>query len=623
MKKILLRSACAMALVFGAVAFEVTTIEPAAAQGDYGIGFDQFHDRLARHGDWVYSDRWGLVWIPFDVPSDFRPYDTDGYWAYTYDYGLTWVSDYDWGDIVFHYGRWVDDPDDGWLWIPGYEWAPAWVIWRSNGAYTGWMPMPPDDAFLGYGGGGFGIGVGFSFGNWDTNTWFGYERWYGRGYGRDRFARNWVFVPTGHMADRDFRRYEAPRGRNFDFIRRGRNITNYTVVNNYVVNRSVDPRILERASGRPLVQVHVEAIVHDPHLVVRADVGRDVQRHMRDENPHGRGLEGSAPPPPDKVTSALSTDLHVHNGQKPPHLFTRSTITEAPLSKGPANGTMGGQNGMGTGSGHTGNAGAMGNGAPGNGNSSNGMPNNGTPGNGRPGHHRFDNMNGPSGGNGTMQGGSMQGGSMQGGAMSGASGNGSGGETPNPRHHRDEMGGSPMNGGAGGAQGNGTPNNGTPNNGTPNNGTPNNGTPNNGTPNNGTLDNGRPGHRRFDNMNGPSGGNGAMQGGSMQGGSMQGGATNGAGGNGSGGETPYQRHHRDDMGGAPVNGGAVQGGTMQGSPPPPPPPRERMMTNPATTGGASGGGQGAQGGGNPPPPDKGDHPKGERHKPDKPDNNPQ
>ena len=49
-----------------------------------------------------------------------------------------------WGDVAFHYGRWVDDPEDGWLWIPGYTWSPGWVVWRSNGQYVGWMPAPPD-----------------------------------------------------------------------------------------------------------------------------------------------------------------------------------------------------------------------------------------------------------------------------------------------------------------------------------------------------------------------------------------------------------------------------------------------------------------------------------------------
>lgn len=75
--------------------------------------YNDFHDQLAQYGDWVYSDRWGEVWIPADVPDDFHPYSTAGHWVDTEDYGWIWQSDYRWGDIAFHYGRWVNDPYDG------------------------------------------------------------------------------------------------------------------------------------------------------------------------------------------------------------------------------------------------------------------------------------------------------------------------------------------------------------------------------------------------------------------------------------------------------------------------------------------------------------------------------
>ena len=103
----------------------LTAAVPAQAQEQSDVGFDSFHDELAQYGDWVYSDRWGLVWQPADVPDDFRPYYSGGHWAYTDAYGWTWASDYEWGDIAFHYGRWVDDPYDGWMWIPGYSWSPG------------------------------------------------------------------------------------------------------------------------------------------------------------------------------------------------------------------------------------------------------------------------------------------------------------------------------------------------------------------------------------------------------------------------------------------------------------------------------------------------------------------
>src|SRR6185437_4903781 len=128
----------ASAIALSAVPLAWSTV-PAFSQQE--VSFDAFHDALAPDGDWVYSDRWGEVWVPENVPDDFHPYYTAGRWIDTDEYGWLWQSDYDWGDITFHYGRWVNDPDDGWLWIPGYVWSPGWVIWRSNDRDTGWMPM--------------------------------------------------------------------------------------------------------------------------------------------------------------------------------------------------------------------------------------------------------------------------------------------------------------------------------------------------------------------------------------------------------------------------------------------------------------------------------------------------
>jgi hypothetical protein len=57
--------------------------------------------------------------------------------------GLTWDSLEPWGDIPYHYGRWVELDSPGWCWVPGYDWAPAWVSWRCNDDYIGWAPLPP------------------------------------------------------------------------------------------------------------------------------------------------------------------------------------------------------------------------------------------------------------------------------------------------------------------------------------------------------------------------------------------------------------------------------------------------------------------------------------------------
>ncbi len=295
------------------------------------VSFDSFHDQLAPYGYWLYSDRWGVVWQPWDVTPDFRPYYTAGHWAYTDDYGWYWQSDYTWGDIPFHYGRWVNDPDDGWLWIPGYVWSPGWVVWRSNEQYIGWMPMPPDEAFLG-GRGDFGIGgsiggVSFRFGLGEVGGFYGYSRWYGPDYDENRFARNWIFVGAGHMADRDYRPYVVNNNMQvINIIHQTRNITNYTVVNNYVVNKSVDVHVVERAAGRPIPVVRAAMIVRHPNLVTRVDVGQRVQLRMRAAAPRGMGVANSAPPPPATVINKLSVNVRPVNGHAPVHLFTRAAV---------------------------------------------------------------------------------------------------------------------------------------------------------------------------------------------------------------------------------------------------------------------------------------------------------
>ena len=46
----------------------------ADTRGGDVVSFQSFHRTLSAHGDWVYSDRWGEVWVPADVPNDFHPY---------------------------------------------------------------------------------------------------------------------------------------------------------------------------------------------------------------------------------------------------------------------------------------------------------------------------------------------------------------------------------------------------------------------------------------------------------------------------------------------------------------------------------------------------------------------
>jgi hypothetical protein len=80
------------------------------------------------------------------VGDAFVPYVSRGRWALDMQGNWVWQSDYPFGWVVFHHGRWVDVPGIGWAWIPGYLYSPAWVVWGSPAAtiaYVGWAPMGP------------------------------------------------------------------------------------------------------------------------------------------------------------------------------------------------------------------------------------------------------------------------------------------------------------------------------------------------------------------------------------------------------------------------------------------------------------------------------------------------
>lgn len=108
------------------------------------ISVQTFYDELLPYGDWINTPDYGYVWRPYiNTREEFKPYSSGGNWAYT-DLGWTWVSDYQWGWAVFHYGRWYFDDYLGWMWVPGNEWAPAWVTWGSFNDLWAWAPMGPN-----------------------------------------------------------------------------------------------------------------------------------------------------------------------------------------------------------------------------------------------------------------------------------------------------------------------------------------------------------------------------------------------------------------------------------------------------------------------------------------------
>jgi hypothetical protein len=278
------------------------TTPPAAAQANVSISFGYFYDELAPYGQWSHHPRWGDVWRPRE--ANFRPYHK-GHWDYTDRYGWVWSSAYVWDDIPSHYGRWVYDPSDGWLWIPGYVWAPAWVVWRSGGGYVGWFPMPPDDAFL--------AGDEVYRTNWDDwDRGYGYLDWYGPSYGPNWLISIGVFVNESHFADRDFSRYVAAPAQVATFVNNTRNVTNYVTVNNYIVNRSVDPAQIAKASGRQIRPVPASDVVKTNVPIEPVNVGRQVQQQERRQ--HGGDPKAS---PRARAVALPPSTAHANAGPAP------------------------------------------------------------------------------------------------------------------------------------------------------------------------------------------------------------------------------------------------------------------------------------------------------------------
>ena len=125
----------------------VTTTEPppppAAVQEKARSESVPFYTTLNQHGTWMQVEPFGMVWQPTIVKTcrDWKPYSTAGRWTWR-DNAWCWQSEYEWGWVAFHYGRWMHGRDCGWVWVPGTEWAPAWVSWRRTASVYSWAPMP-------------------------------------------------------------------------------------------------------------------------------------------------------------------------------------------------------------------------------------------------------------------------------------------------------------------------------------------------------------------------------------------------------------------------------------------------------------------------------------------------
>ena len=143
-----------------------------AEPGPTVVNYNYFYETLSPYGTWVEVDNYGWCWRPTVVVVNpgWRPYCDRGRWVYT-DSGWYWYSDYTWGAVAFHYGRWFNHPRLGWCWWPDRTWGPAWVSWRYDNSYCGWAPLPPSARFS--------VGVGLTFGGgFSFNAgWFTFVPW--------------------------------------------------------------------------------------------------------------------------------------------------------------------------------------------------------------------------------------------------------------------------------------------------------------------------------------------------------------------------------------------------------------------------------------------------------------
>jgi len=271
----------------------------AAADVQVDLGFhagnadvDFFYDALAPYGDWMEMQPYGWVWAPRSVDAGWRPY-RNGHWVYT-DYDWTWVSDEPWGWAPFHYGRWTVDSRYGWVWVPGSVWAPAWVSWRYGDDYAGWAPLPPD-ADVALGQASFGI---------------------------DPLA--YCFVPARYLTEPVLTSHYVPAARNVTIVNVTRNVTNYTVVDNRVVNQGVQLAEVEKATGRAVPRARIaEAAAPAPTRVRGNEVAiykPPVPAAKGQPTRPARAQAGRAAPAPPTPNPATGRELRERQQQEQQHL---------------------------------------------------------------------------------------------------------------------------------------------------------------------------------------------------------------------------------------------------------------------------------------------------------------
>jgi hypothetical protein len=266
MKSGRLRFPFSLALVafLGCATSGALVIDNAAPRAAVAQDIDEayFYANLAPHGQWFFQADFGWVWHPARVGAGWRPY-TEGQWVWAGDAGWTWASQEPWGWATYHYGRWYFDPMFGWSWVPGRTWAPAWVSWRIESGYIGWAPLWPAyfDQHPEY--------------RWES--WRKDHDWDRRHQGRD--WDRWVFTrDRDFTSDRVGRHAITDRKQRDGIYSRSRDVTRYDEANPERIGHSIDRAIVEKATGRPVRSVTLEAADRPEE---KGDTGGDRVRMFR------------------------------------------------------------------------------------------------------------------------------------------------------------------------------------------------------------------------------------------------------------------------------------------------------------------------------------------------------
>ena len=228
-----------------------TTAAPPATPAEPVVNADYVQEQLSPYGRWVDVPGYDRqCWQPSELPDGWRPYYDSGHWVYT-DAGLYWQSDYPWGAIPFHYGRWAYVGGYGWIWAPGYEYAPAWVYWRHCDGYLGWAPLPYGAAWV--------SGVWWYHGVRVVDCDFGFG------------PRYFVFVDQRHFWEHDYHPFVV-RGVERDRIYRISVINRVRVdERGRFVHEGLEREHLERLTGRRVEEVRHEELRNREHEALRVD----------------------------------------------------------------------------------------------------------------------------------------------------------------------------------------------------------------------------------------------------------------------------------------------------------------------------------------------------------------